>query len=121
REIRGPTPGRGSPRRSRCRLIRTRLGRAAQGNSQSSPCSPRAASRQLGTDMHLDRHQFEQAATAYGIGVLEAHGNTLSADHADALRGIAELAGKILAGELAGRFRVGLPCGMGKSTMVRAT
>ena len=54
------------------------------------------------------------------LATLERHGNTISADHRDAVAAIPELAERVLRGELQGRFRVGLPCGMGKTTAVRS-
>lgn len=63
---------------------------------------------------------FVPEAVRYLIETLEHHGNQLSADHRTAVSAIPELAELILRGHLQGRFRVGLPCGMGKTTAVRS-
>lgn len=65
--------------------------------------------------------KFAPVAVEYLIDTLERHGNTVSDDHRLAVSAIPELAERILQGHLAGRFRFGLPCGMGKTTAVRAT
>lgn len=69
---------------------------------------------------HQHPHSLVPEAVQYLIATLEHHGNTVSADHRTAVAAIPELAEKILLGELRGRFRVGLPCGMGKTTAVRS-
>ena len=59
-------------------------------------------------------------AMDYLLETLKRHDNTVSEEHAAALRGLLELAHGVSSGNLRGRFRFGLPCGMGKTTAVRA-
>lgn len=51
---------------------------------------------------------------------LERYGNQISADHDRALMALCELSEQMITGELTGRVRFGLPCGMGKTTGIRA-
>ena len=51
----------------------------------------------------------------------ERYGNELSEDHELVLReGLIALADSMLTGSVNGRIAVGLPCGMGKTTAIRA-
>src|ERR1700678_1284470 len=59
-------------------------------------------------------------AMGYLLETLKCHHNTVSEEHAAALRGLLLLAHGVTSGTFKGRFRFGLPCGMGKTTAVRA-
>jgi hypothetical protein len=57
---------------------------------------------------------------AYLIDRLTEYGQGISDDHSQALRGLMWLASSITEGRLSWRYRYALPCGMGKTTGVRA-
>lgn len=57
---------------------------------------------------------------AYLLDCLTSYGQGVSDDHSLALRGLMWLASGITEGRLSGRYRYALPCGMGKTTGVRA-
>lgn len=59
-------------------------------------------------------------ALAYLLGKLRAYGSEVSPDHEKALAGLLWLATELTEGRLTGRVRFALPCGMGKTTGVRA-
>lgn len=59
-------------------------------------------------------------ASGYLLSKLSEYDNTVSDDHETALRGLMWLAEQLVKGTVSGRFRYGLPCGMGKTTGVRA-
>ena len=59
-------------------------------------------------------------AATYLLQRLTSYGNQVSTDHETALKGLLWLAEALSTGNLTGRYRFGLPCGMGKTTAVRA-
>jgi hypothetical protein len=63
---------------------------------------------------------LHEEAHTWLLGKLRAYGNDISSDHGLALGGLVWLADEILHGRLTGRYRFGLPCGMGKTTGIRA-
>ena len=56
----------------------------------------------------------------YLVERLQGYGSEVSQDHRTALQGLMWLASEMTQGRLTGRYRFALPCGMGKSTGVRA-
>jgi hypothetical protein len=68
----------------------------------------------------LPSHTFHSTTLATALTELESYGNQISDDHKLALSGLCELASLMLAGNLDQRVRFALPCGMGKTTCVRA-
>lgn len=66
----------------------------------------------------MDR--LEPEALKYLIGKLTEYGNEVGKDHGTALEGLISLANALATGGIEGRYRFALPCGMGKTTGVRA-
>lgn len=73
-----------------------------------------------GPSTALGVNSLRGVASDYLLSTLRAHGNEIGADHEVAVRALCELAELVLGGHLEGRFRFGLPCGMGKTTGVRS-
>lgn len=63
---------------------------------------------------------IHHAALNTVLAKLKSYGNEISDDHEQALSGLCELASLTLCGQLQQRVRFALPCGMGKTTGVRA-
>lgn len=82
--------------------------------------TPVAHSPTSGVPMAYNGPSLADHAAFYLLDTLARYGNTVSDDHETALRGLLWLAEALTTGELSGRYRFGLPCGMGKTTAVRA-
>lgn len=63
---------------------------------------------------------LHRVSLAHVVRLLESYGNEISSDHKAALSALCELSSRILSDQLEGRVRFALPCGMGKTTTIRA-
>jgi hypothetical protein len=95
---------------------RIRYGDIYQPSHQRTPHMTQAASA-MTADTQKDLANIAFHRLKY---LLQFYGNTLSEGHETALTALLQLARDIASGTRQGRYRFGLPCGMGKTTAIRA-